>query len=1098
MGMKSLWGVKRLLCVVSIALAGATLLSGQARDTGSIFGTVTDAQASVVPGAGVTLVNSATGAIRKATTDNSGGFVFPLLAVGSYNLTVEHTGFRKSERRGILLQANENIRADTGLEVGNVQEAVTVDAQVAIVDTRSSTLNHTVDSKRVVELPLNGRNPADLVLLAAGVASGATNNSGDVGSSAWRPKGQKEVSVNGSRNNNLRYTLDGGTNMDDLMNENMDFPFPDAVQEFSAQTSNMGVEHGGLSGGALNVVTKSGTNQIHGDVFWFLRNTELNASNFFSRQQDQLKRNQVGFTLGGPFIKNRLFGFAGYQKLTIRQAPGDLRDQSLTAAERRGDFSSNRILLFDPQNPGQRFPGNMIPATRFSRAAVKLLSFSPLPDADGFVRYSISQPDNGLQGIGKLDYVASSRHNFVFRVFESDSNQPFHSPPDNIHAARYSGFQDGRSGTLGHTFILNASTVVHSQITGAHQLANIATDFPLTTADLGVNLKPLGNHIDITMGQSGVSFNRPLHAIRFGRGSIELQHDWNMTRGNHNLVWGMSAVRKRFNNHTLFHSSGQFQFDGHVTGFGDQSGFDRADFLIGGFSYYTQNSGEFEQRRGTQTGWFFGDTWKIRRGLTLNFGIRYEPYKLFADELDRNQTFDLAANRAGIRSTIFKNALPGLFYRGDTKPQGYGGGDTFGSVVTDPDYNNFAPRFGFAWSPFADGKTSVRGGYAVFYDTPSINAQNDANNVTPFSYSVEYTDGLFDNPFLGRERDNIFPVSANNHDVPYPTPLFTMVLDKKFITPYMQNWNLTIEREVLSNMLVRVGYVGTKGTHLTSNWDQNAPIYNTTLSLTQNRAAINERRPVQDFQTIYRWMHGLNSLYHSLQLSMDKRYSRGFTVSAAYTWSKNLDYVSRAGFGGSFGVNNPWNFFFSRGRSDMARDHRFVGSFVADLPRIRSGSVLDAVLGSWRFSGIITLQSGRPFSIGASNNPMAGGGSARADLVGTGYPILDPDRPKGQKIDAYFDKNRFVNPAPNTWGTLGRNILLGPGFANADLALAKGWRLPFIGEAGRFEYRFEAFNALNATHLGNPVTGITNSNFGRITGTDGNPRILPMALKVAW
>ena len=244
-----------------------------------------------------------------------------------------------------------------------------MDAQVANVETRSATLNHTVDSKRIVELPLNGRNPADLVLLAAGVASGATNNSGDVGSSSWRPKGQKEITVNGSRNNNLRYTLDGGTNMDDLMNENLDFPFPDAVQEFSAQTSNMGVEHGGLSGGALNVVTKSGTNRIHGDVFWFLRNTALNATNFFSRQQDQLKRNQFGFTLGGPFIKNKLFGFGGYQKLTIRQAPGDLRDLTLTAAERRGDFSSNPIPLYDPLEPGASFPNNMIPASRFSPAA---------------------------------------------------------------------------------------------------------------------------------------------------------------------------------------------------------------------------------------------------------------------------------------------------------------------------------------------------------------------------------------------------------------------------------------------------------------------------------------------------------------------------------------------------------------------------------------------------------------------------------------------------------------------------------------------------------------------------------------------------------
>src|SRR5215831_7914152 len=1080
-----------------LLLAFLVMAPAQVRDTASLFGTVSDPASAVVASAKVSVTNVSTGLSRSAVTDASGGFVFPLLPVGAYNLRVEQPGFHKYERRNILLQANENIRVDVTLEIGNITESVTVDALTAQVDTRAATLNHTVDSKRVVELPLNGRNPADLVLLAPGVTP-VGGNTGDQGSAAWRPRGQKEITVNGSRNNNLRYTLDGGTNMDDLVNENLDFPFPDAVQEFSAQTSNMGVEMGGLSGGALNVVTRSGTNQIHGDAFWFVRNTALNATNFFSREQDQLKRNQFGFTVGGPFIKNRLFGFMGYQKLLIRQAAGNNRDLSFTAAERRGDFSSNPIKLHDPlSSSGALFPNNTIPASRFSPAAVKLLSLSPLPDADGFVRYTIAQPDNGLQGIGKLDYVASAKHSFVFRVFESDANQPFHSPPDNIHAARYGGIKESRSATLGHTFVMNASTVVHTQFTAAHQLANIATDFPLTTAGLGVQLTPNGNHIDITMDSSGVSFNRPLHSIRFGRGSLEVLHDWTKSKGNHSLVWGLSVVRKRFNNNTLFHSSGQFVFDGHVTGFGNDEGFDRADFMLGGFSFFTQNSGELEQRRGTQTGWYFGDTWKVRPGLTLNYGIRYEPYGLFHDKLDRNQTFDVAANRAGLRSKIYKNALPGLFYHGDSKPPGYGGGDTFGDVVTDPDNNNLAPRFGFAWDPFKNGKTSIRGGYAIFYDEPSLNAQNDANNVTPFSYNVEYHDGSFDKPFLGREKENIFPVSAANHDVPFPTPLYVIVLDKKFITPYTQNWSLTLEREVLPSTLVRLGYVGTKATHLKTEYDQNPPIYDPRLSLTQNRATIDDRRPIKDFLTISRWMHGLNSSYHALQVSVDKRYSRNFTVNASYTWSKNLDYASSNGFGGSRGINNPFNFFFSRGNSDYTRTHRFVSSFVWDLPRLPSAKA-NAVLGNWRLSSIVTSMSGRPFSIGASNNPIAGAGSARVDLIGTGYPILDTGRSKGQKLAAYFDTTRFANPAPNNYGTLGRNILFGPGFANVDTSLAKGWPLRFIGEQGRIEYRFEAFNLLNATHLGNPTTGLTNPNFGKITSTAGDPRILQMALKVAW
>src|SRR5215467_15690360 len=345
-----------------LLLAFLVMAPAQVRDTASLFGTVSDPASAVVASAKVSVTNVSTGLSRSAVTDASGGFVFPLLPVGAYNLSVEHPGFHKYERRNILLQANENIRVDVALEIGNITESVTVDALTAQVDTRAATLNHTVDSKRVVELPLNGRNPADLVLLAPGVAP-VGGNTGDVSvGSPWRPRGQKEVSVNGSRNNNLRYTLDGGTNMDDLVNDNLDFPFPDAVQEFSAQTSNMGVEMGGLSGGALNVVTKSGTNSLHGDVFWFVRNTALNASNFFSRGRDQLKRNQYGFTIGGPFLKNKLFGFMGYQKLTIRQAPGNIRDLTLTAAERRGDFSTNSIRIHDPlSSTGLVFANNTIP-----------------------------------------------------------------------------------------------------------------------------------------------------------------------------------------------------------------------------------------------------------------------------------------------------------------------------------------------------------------------------------------------------------------------------------------------------------------------------------------------------------------------------------------------------------------------------------------------------------------------------------------------------------------------------------------------------------------------------------------------------------------
>ncbi len=378
------------LLTAAISLIGlAGLVSAQTRDTAAMFGTVTDSQGALIPGATVTLTSANTQQLRSTKTGESGGYLFSLLPVGAYSISVERAGFKRYERKGVVVQANENVNGSVSLEIGDVQSTVVVDAQASQVETRSATLKETVDSRRVVELPLNGRNAADLSLLATGVVSGVTNNTGDTAfADPYHPRGQKQLTVDGSRNNNLRYTLDGGEHMDSLRNFNLHFPFPDALQEFSVQTSNMSPEHGISSAGAVNVVTKSGTNQIHGDLFWFVRNTALNATNFFSQQQDNLKRNQAGFTLGGPILKNKLFVFGGFQDLDIRTAPGNSQSQSLTAAERSGNFAGDPTI-FDPLT-GQPFPNNTIPTARLSPASLKLLQFLPAPAADGFAHYTIA------------------------------------------------------------------------------------------------------------------------------------------------------------------------------------------------------------------------------------------------------------------------------------------------------------------------------------------------------------------------------------------------------------------------------------------------------------------------------------------------------------------------------------------------------------------------------------------------------------------------------------------------------------------------------------------------------------------------------------
>src|SRR5437867_5839385 len=386
--MRRIVGIRVLfIATVMFCMTGPAL--AQQRASAGIYGSVVDSQGALIPAAKVTLLHVSTNQVRTTVADQTGEFRFPLLSVGEYRITVEQPGFKRYEQTGLLLQVNDNVKVDVRLEVGELSTAMTVEASGTTVETANATIKEVVDSRRVADLPLNGRNLADLTLLVAGVQP-SDSPSGDAGLDAYSAPGVKALSVNGSRQNNLKYTLDGGDNSDNLFNTNLAFPFPDAVQEFSMVTSNAGMEVGRSSSGSVNIVTKSGTNQIHGDAFWYVRNTKFNANGFFSRFPDGLKRNQTGATLGGPIIKNKLFLFGAYQRTWIRTISGGGQARTMPAAFRSGDFSSllPGTVIKDPTT-GQPFNNNMIPPARFLPAAQALLKFSPLPGPDGFTRYSL-------------------------------------------------------------------------------------------------------------------------------------------------------------------------------------------------------------------------------------------------------------------------------------------------------------------------------------------------------------------------------------------------------------------------------------------------------------------------------------------------------------------------------------------------------------------------------------------------------------------------------------------------------------------------------------------------------------------------------------
>ena len=1099
--------MRRFLTYLTLSLLAGIVVTtkpalGQQGATAGIYGSVFDSQGAVISDVKVSVLQVATGQLRIANTDQTGAFLFPLLPVGAYRITVERAGFKKYEQTGLQLQVNDNVKVDIRLVVGDISTLVTVESSTVAVETSNASIKEVVDSRRVVDLPLNGRNLADLTLLVAGVQPAGLPN-GDAVLGQYSAPGVKALSVNGSRQNQVKYTLDGGDNTDSLRNGSVAFPFPDAVQEFSMVTSNGGVEVGKSSAGSVNIVTKSGTNTVHGDVFWFLRNTNLNANDFFSTTPDGQQRNQTGVTVGGPIIKNKLFLFGGYQRTWLRQVAGSGTAASMQPAFRNGDFSSllPGTIVRDPLN-GQPFPNNIIPQGRFSPAAQNVLKYTPLPGPDRLVHYSLRTAADTDDYVVRGDYRLNDKHSLLARFFQQNYNQITPIVPNNIFSVRTGIKVPTTTATLGYIFVPAANLISESHATVTREVGNRTMPFPVSIADLGVAIHPSSNEINVAInGPSALSLSTGLKPAVFARTNIEFKNSWQWIKGRHNLTWGGEVLFARYNEYNPNGGAGIFRFNGRF------SGFDQADYILGLLSSFQQNNGEIEFRRLHYQGLFVGDAVRITPRLTATFGLRWEPFTGVTDLLDREDQFIQSMYEQKVTSRHFVNAPPGIFYPGDRLPNGY----TIPKAGTECSLRYVSPRAGFAWDIRGDGKTSIRGGYGIFFDTPETHVLNEINNRTPFSFSVVFQDGQFDNPFAGRQQLNVFPYAGDfNPNTPYQLPFVADVLERQFKLPYTQNWNLTLERKLGSDWLLRAAYVGTKSTHLMVGYDQNAPIYNFSQTLAQNQGSIDQRRPRREYSTIYTLGNPVGQDYNGFQTSLNRRFTRGLTVLGSYTFSKNIDYSTANAHATAVSVVNPFDFGRMRGLADSDHTNRFAGSFVWDLPDPGKGmrsTALSALFGNWQMSGIVTLQSGTPFSIYSSGDRAAGAtlgptGNAFGDLVGD---LKVTDGSRGQKVARYFNTAAVAQAAAGTFGTLGRNILRGPYFNNTDLSVSRAFPLRFR-EGLKASFRTEFFNLFNRPHIGfanggqfSPTSqSIGSTTFARITSTNSPPRILQMSLKVEF
>ena len=1092
------WRLVRVAFVVAMMVLAARTASAQGY--GKISGVVTDPAGAAVPGAKVTLTQVGTGEITTTTASGEGTFVFPSLRPTQYNLTATNPGFGTYVQNGILLQADEALTVNVSLKVGDAVETITVEAGATQVDVSSATLSQVVDQERINDLPLNGRNAAALTTLVAGVVI-APNAQSDQGFTKTFPV-VVTVTANGTRANQTNYMLDGGNNVDEYTNVNAPFPFPDALQEFSVQTSNYNAEYGQNAGGVVNIITKSGTNTFHGDAFEYNRNAAYNAANFFSpgHKVDPLKRNQFGGTIGGPFRLPHLstphsFFFAGYQRTILRAAPASGSAVVPTQSQRNGVFNvANQSQCIKNPFTGATYPctavgpnpgTSTIDPTTYDPAAVALLSHLSTGDASGSVLFRKPTNDDLHEVVGRFDHEINQNDKLNVRYFY-----------DRYHRAGVLDTSNLLTYADQATIVYQNALISETHLFSDRMLNNFILSYQrdhaargplpggISVGDLGVNIwQPAFKQINSIAVASGFTIgDNP--AATFRRSNFTLSDDLHIVSGSHSLAFGFHGELSKVDVDNQFRQPGAFSFNAQ------NSGNAIASFLLGYMANFQQASGQFFNNRGKFFGFYGQDSWKVNRRLTLNYGLRYEPFFPWHEIQNRMGEFSPSAFAAGTHSTIFPNAPIGLLFTGDP------------GVPRDgirPVYTDFMPRLGFAWDVFGTGKTSVRGGTGIFYDTRLSGVFNNIfSNGSPFvtTVNVNFPTGTFSNPYAGLTNPFPAPQPPPNTSILPPQPYLTFDPFHEFQLPRIYNWNLAIEQQLTHSSLARVAYVGSRGNHL---W---VPI-----ELNPVQAGVRPFAPAYT-QPITAAEYSGSTSYHSLQLTYEQRLKRGMTVLANYTWSKALDdlpfgaSVTAVGSGTSY-VLPPYLPDFKHldyGPSDFDHRNVFSLSYVWELPKLKDGpAALRYIANGWQTNGIFQYRSGDPLTVvsNAPNNSGTGQNRDRAVLV-VGADAYAPGSPiacTGVSVACrnYLNPQAFSTNPAGTFGTVNKGEFFGPQFANWDVSLM---RYITVTERLKVQLRGEYFNVLNHTNFFDPNTGLGGS-FGRITGAN-DPRIGQLSLKILF
>jgi len=1080
-----------LFAVLSIASAFA--------QNSGLQGVVTDPTKSVIANATVTLTNNGTSVARSATTSATGLYSFPFLDPGSYRVEVSSGGFSSQKIADVRIETGQTARLDFELKPGTVAESIEVSASSVLINSETSEVGQVIDSKRILEMPLNGRNYLQLAQFTAGVLPGGGQG---VGSRARNEGAFAAVGMQIAQNNVL---LDGNDNSSRTSGGPLGFeaqankPSVDAVAEFKVVTNNISAEYGYRAGARVIVTTKSGTNQFHGSAYEFLRNDKFDGSNFFANRsgaaKPTLRQNQYGATLGGPIRKNKTFFFGSFQRTNIRKGQTFISSVPSRDIIERFDFSQQpavRRNIFDPATltgTGATairapFANNRIPATRVDPVVANLLKLYPTANIAGRDNspdnyfFGPSDADDADQYDVRVDHNIGDKHRIFGRYSYRDQfrneNGPLPNPANGGGGQTVSLKGPNIVGSISST----VSPTMFNELRVGYSQFDTKFDIPFTenlNPGFGIRNSP-GEQLNDGLPNNGFTRFSPAAFAELGPRSfwpnvnnlrnIMLTDGLVIQRGRHAVKVGGEVRRLNIFRNAARFRRGQFAFSGAYTSQQPNNGTSRgnsgnglADMILGQVSGGTYGNNQGEDIVSWYYGGYVQDDFKVNSRLTINAGIRYEIF------------------RKGIFPDLNKQSI-GRYNLGT---EAFEFPTSSGSCGCANDLNNWAPRLGLAYQ--LTPKTVLRAGGGIFYGEPNSLSTEGANyrSGAPKSQDVAIQQNFETTTQLVR---NGFPAFSTNT---ISRGIEVFVFPNRRSNLYASQWFFDLQRTLPGDVLVTLGYIGTKSTALATTRNINQPL---TPSAT---VPSNQRLIRPQFGSVTLHENGLNANYNAFTAKVERRFSSGFTLLSSFTWSHNIDYGNEDLLDGSAGGVTPYDLSREKASSNLDRRLGFVSSGVYELPFgkgrkfLSGGGPLDWLLGGWQLGGLFSSSSGFLLSNSINVNNQNLGGAVRGDW------LRNPNLPVGERtIDRWFDIGFAVPSAPGVVSNVGRNVIEGPGRLSLDASIGKTFRLPFEGHT--LQFRTEAFNATNTPNFGNPNTAIGNPNAGRIISAE-DPRRIQFALK---